>query len=279
MGNGRIELLRVENFSCGYEGKKVVDNISFSVREGEFLVIIGPNGSGKTTLLRGLMQIIKPMKDGLVLYRGKEIFYMKRKEIAREIALLPQAVETSFNFSVDDFVLLGRYPHLGPFGYYSEDDFKIAQESMVATNTLHLRKRSISELSGGERQRVFIAQVLAQKPKIVLLDEPLTNLDIRFQVEVLDLLSTLNKNGLTVVLVLHDLNLASEYGERLILLDNGKIFREGKPEDVLDYRVIEEVYKTLVIVKTNPLSNKPIVFLVSKAVREKTKGQIESNIK
>ncbi|MBU0951703.1 MAG: ABC transporter ATP-binding protein [Elusimicrobia bacterium] len=263
-----MNLLEIYNLSCGYAGKEIIKNISFSVNEGSFLGILGPNGAGKTTLFRSLTKIIKPI-EGKIFFQGKALSDLSAKDLAKEIAVLPQILDVPFSFSIEEFVLLGRHPHLKRLEAPGKKDFDIAQKAMMELNIADLKHRKIRDLSGGERQRVLIAQALAQEPKLLLLDEPVNHLDIKHQIEILDLLRDLNKTGLTVVIILHDLNLASEYCDDLLLLNEGKIHTYGKARDVLKYEILEEVYKTVLLVEKNPLSGKPYILLISKDTRAK----------
>lgn len=263
-----MNILEIKNLSCGYEDKTIIKNISFAVNKGSFLGILGPNGAGKTTLFRSLTKIIKPMK-GKIVFQGKDISDLSAKDLAKEIAVLPQILDVPFAFSIEEFVLLGRHPHLKRLEAPKKKDYEIAQKVMVELDIADLKHRKIRDLSGGERQRVLIAQALAQEPKLLLLDEPVNHLDIKHQIEILDLLKDLNKTGLTVVIILHDLNLASEYCDDLLLMNEGKIHTYGKAQDVLKYEILEEVYKTVLIVEKNPLSGKPYILLVSKDAKER----------
>jgi iron complex transport system ATP-binding protein len=266
-------MLEVRNLFCGYStglhnrSKFFLQDISFNIKHGEIVGIIGPNGSGKTTLLRSITGILKPGR-GLVLIEEKNIARMELKEFAKKVAVVPQDFNVEF-MTVEEFVLLGRIPYFRRFQFLeTKKDSEIAERCMILTDTHKLKDRVISETSGGEKQLVLIAKALAQEPKLLLLDEPTSHLDITHQVVILDLIKKLNRNfGLTVCMVLHDLNLASEYCDRLILLDNGKIRKIGMPHEVLNYQIIEEVYKTVVIVKENPISKKPYIILVSNTNR------------
>jgi iron complex transport system ATP-binding protein len=262
-----MELLKVNDLVCGYNGKEIIKGISFSVSEGEFLGVIGPNGAGKTTLLKVLTRILKPY-GGNILYCGRNISDLSAGELAREIAVLPQILEIPFSFTVEELVLMGRFPHLKRMERPKPHDLEVVEKVMEQAEVLPFRKRKINQLSGGERQRVLFAQALAQEPHLFLLDEPVSHLDIKHQVEILDLLKRLNKGKLTVVAILHDLNLASEYCKQIVLLDNGHINKTGKPGEVLTYQTIEEVYKTVVLVKENPISGKPHVLLVPEENRK-----------
>lgn len=258
-----MEVLKVENLSCGYDEKTVIKDISFSVEEGNFLGIIGPNSTGKTTLFRALTGILKFHK-GSVLYKNRPIHKIPPLDFARETAVISQGIEMPFAFSVEEFVLMGRFPHSGRFGILTPRDYEALEKVLNFTDISSLRHRKISELSAGEKQRAVLAQGFIQEPKLLLLDEPTAHLDIAHQVQILDLVKKLNKEkGLTVIIILHDLNLAGSYCDKLILLDEGKIFKKGSPEEVITCRNIEDVYKTVVVVKKNPVSSKPCVFLVS----------------
>ncbi|GAG32643.1 unnamed protein product, partial [marine sediment metagenome] len=242
-----MDILNVKDLSCGYSGPDVIRDVSFSVKEGDFLGIIGPNGSGKTTLFRAITRILA-LRKGNVLYKGKDVFGISPRDFAREVAVMPQILEIPFTFSVEEFVLMGRFPHTGRFEAAEEKDRRILEDVLNLTDTSSLRERKICELSGGERQRVILAQGFAQEPRLLLLDEPTAHLDISHQVRILDLLKKLNRNNnLTVIVVLHDLNLASSYCDRLILLKEGAVFRDASPQSVLTYQHIEEVYKTIVV--------------------------------
>ncbi len=263
-----MDILKVKDLSCGYDGREVIKDISFFVKKGDFLGIIGPNAAGKTTLFRTITGILKPWK-GDILYKGKDISGISPRDLAREVAVMPQILEVPSAFSVEEFVLMGRFPHTGRFEALRQEDYRILEDTLNLTDILSFRERKIHELSGGERQRVILAQSFAQEPQLLLLDEPTSHLDIAHQVQILDLVKKLNKEkGLTVIIVLHDLNLASSYCDRLILLKEGAIFREGSPQDVLTYQNIEKVYKTVVVVKKNPVSLKPYVLLVSEEERK-----------
>lgn len=257
-------LLKINNVSGGYQKEIVIKDISFELESGEFLGIIGPNGSGKSTLLRLISRVIHPQK-GTVLFENKDIAKVKLKELCQKIAFVHQDTVITFSFTVWDIVLLGRTPHLKRLQFETKKDFSIAENALSLTDTLHLKNKNIDQLSSGERQRVIIAKALAQEPALLILDEPTSHLDIGHQIEILNLLRRLNqKKNLSIVIVLHDLNLASEYCSRIILLDKGEIFKSGSAEVVLTYQNIEAVYKTVVVVDKNSISGKPYVILVSR---------------
>lgn len=263
-------MLEIKNLTCGYDSKFFLENINFKMAEGEFVGIIGPNGSGKTTLLRAITRVIKPKKGG-ILFEKEDIEKLRFKGLAKKIAVVSQSPEMELRMSVEEFVLLGRIPHRERLQFLeTKVDEEIAQKAMYLTNTFSFKERFIENLSGGEKQLVVIARALAQEPKLLLLDEPTSHLDITHQVKILDLIKKLNKDfGLTVIIVLHDLNLASEYCDRLILLAEGKIYKIGKPEEVLTYQIIERVYKTVIVVEKNPVSSKPYILVVSEEEKKK----------
>ncbi|MBU0683647.1 MAG: ABC transporter ATP-binding protein [Candidatus Omnitrophota bacterium] len=260
-------VLEIRNLFCSYGARRVIDGISFAVEKGEFLGIIGPNGVGKTTLFRAISGLLKSV-DGKILFREKNVSEISPRDFASEVAVIPQNLEVPFDFTVEEFVLMGRFSRIGRFESLKKRDYAVLDEVLCLTDTSSLRGRKISELSGGEKQRVIIAQGFAQEPSLLLLDEPTSALDIGHKVRILDLVKRLKKKqALTVVAVFHDLNLAAGYCDRLILLRQGKVFASGAPEEVLTYQNIEEVYKTLVVVKENPISGNPCVFLVSEEER------------
>jgi len=255
-------MLETVALSGGYRGVDVLDNISLRVEEGGFLGLIGPNGSGKTTLLRFCTRLLVP-RQGRVCFMGKDIRDIGLKEFCRETAFVSRDLPSGFSFTVMEMALMGRIPHLGRLQRESRRDLRIAEEALELTGTLEFKDKYLDELSAGERQRVTIAMALAQEPRLLFLDEPTAHLDIGHQVQVMDLLKRLNRrNNLTVVMVLHDLNLAGAYCARIALMDKGKIFREGTPEEVLTYHNIEAVYKTIVLVNTDPAGVKPNIVLV-----------------
>lgn len=255
-------LLSVDKICGGYPNKPVVKNVSLEIKQGDFLGIIGPNGGGKSTLLRLMSRALAP-SGGKITLTGRDLRKISSKEVAKKIAFIPQLTLINFSFTVWEIVLMGRIPHLSRMQAEGKKDFSIAECALNLTDTLHLRNRKIDELSAGECQRVIIAKALTQEPLLLFLDEPTSHLDIGHQVQTLDLLAELNqKNNLSIVIVLHDLNLAGEYCKKIILLNEGEIFKQGTPAQVLTYQDIETLYKTVVVVKDNPVTSKPHVFLV-----------------
>ncbi|MCX5886557.1 MAG: ABC transporter ATP-binding protein [Proteobacteria bacterium] len=259
-------MLSIEGLVCGYDSKFLLQDINLEVKRGECIGIIGPNGSGKTTLVRAITRLLKP-KKGRVVFEGEDIWKISPKELSRRIAVVTQNPPTNY-MSVEEFVLLSRIPHYKKFQFMeSGQDVELSRRCMVLTDTLKLKDECIGKISGGERQLVSITRALSQQPQLLILDEPTTHLDITHQVRILDLIRRLNREfGVTVIMVLHDLNLAGEYCDRLILLNQGKVYMIGRPQEVLTYQNIEEVYKTIVIVNENPISHKPYIVLVSEEI-------------
>jgi iron complex transport system ATP-binding protein len=257
-------LLKIENVSGGYHQKNVVNDVSLDINQGDFLGIIGPNGSGKTTLLRLATRVLIPVQ-GRIYFREENIFKIQLKEFCRNTAFVSQDVAANFSFTALEMALMGRIPYLKRLEFESRKDFEIAEKALSQTDSLGLKEKRIDEMSAGERQRVIIARALAQEPVLLFLDEPTAHLDIGHQIQIMDLLKKLNRDKkLTIVIILHDLNLAGEYCNRICLLDKGRIFKEGPPDDVLTYQNIEAVYNTIVVVSKNPINSKPYVLLVSK---------------
>lgn len=242
------------NFSFGQQ--KVINNFSLEIEKGEFIALLGPNGVGKTTIFNIISGIL-PFKEGKVRIFGKDISKMKPKETAEHIGVVPQESTSNFNFSNLEIVLMGRACRSSRFENETEDDYKLALKSMELTKTDHLSDRGFMEISGGERQRVVIAQVITQETDILLLDEPTSNLDINFQIEIMQLISKIKEDkNLTVVGVFHDMNLAAQYVDRIVLMKDGKIFKDSTPEKVLTPENIYEVFKAHVITERNPFTNK-----------------------
>lgn len=249
----------VENLSFSYGIGPVVKDVSFTVVAGEVLGIIGPNGSGKTTLLKLISRVLGP-DQGRVLIDGKDTRGWSHRDLARTMAVVPQETHIQFDFTVEEIVEMGRNPYLRRFQAMSKYDRDIVVEAMRAANVLHMSGRSVKELSGGEKQRVIVARALAQEPEVLLLDEPTASLDINHEVEIFELLRALTtREGLVSIAVLHDLNLAAEYCDYLVLLDQGSVAVAGSAEEVLTAENISSVYGVDVIVYENFLTGRPHV--------------------
>jgi iron complex transport system ATP-binding protein len=233
--------------------------VTFSIDARELVGLLGPNGSGKTTLLKAISRALRP-KVGAVYLNEEEVYRMKGREVAKNVAVVPQVGGVGFDLTALDVVLMGRHPHLGRFELEGERDLAVAREAMKMTKVWHLAERRVSELSGGERQRVMIARALAQEPKVLLLDEPTTHLDINCQLEIMDLLREVCvKRGIAALAVLHDLNLASCYCDRLMLMKEGRIVAAGSVEEVLTSKNVREVFGVDVLVKRHPATGAPYV--------------------
>lgn len=256
-------MLSIENISAGYGDELVLHNVSMKAEAGQFVGLIGPNGSGKTTLLRVISGVLAP-KAGEVLLRGTGLQKISRRRLAKTIACLSQNLTLDFSFTIRDVTLMGRTPHLPKIGRETRKDFEIAEYAMEIADVLDLADRLITEVSGGERQRALIAMCLAQEPEVLLLDEPTSHLDVGHQLSVLDLIRKLNRqSGMTVIAVFHDLNLAAEYCDKLLVLDHGGSEAFGPPADVLTSDMILRVYGAKVRTLQNPVSNKPHIVLTA----------------
>jgi iron complex transport system ATP-binding protein len=260
-------MIEVNCISFRYHEDWVLQDVSFRVEKGEFVGVIGPNGSGKTTLLKILYRLLTP-QNGEILFELVPMKKMDRADIARRIAVVAQETHLLFPFSVFETVLMGRSPYLGDLMFESEKDVEIAKKAMAWTSILPLSKRPMDELSGGERKRVFIARALAQEPEVILLDEPTANLDIHHQIDFLDLILALNRErGLTIIMASHDMNIASEFCDRLILLRGGRIYKTGPPGEVITRENIESVYGCEVWIDQHPISGMPRISLMKKGGR------------
>ena len=246
-------ILDAGSISLNFRNKLILENISFTVSAGEFFVIIGPNGAGKTSLLKILSGFQKP-QQGSVIIKGKNITKYTRRNLSQILAIVPQHVEVGFPFTVTDTVIMGRSPHLGILGMEGKNDFDIAEEAMEFTEVSHLADRKLFQLSGGELQRVIIARAICQQPEIILLDEPTTALDPSHQLKIMDLMERFRRqHNTTIIMVSHDLNLASMYGDRLMLLKEGRVVKTGDPKSVLNKSLLEESYGCRMLVDESPL--------------------------
>ena len=235
-------ILQVQDINFSYDQETVLRSISINIKSQEFVGVIGPNGSGKSTLLKLLGSVLKP-DSGQIFFKERNYINYQRKQLAQSITWVPQEHPMVFPFKVSEIVLMGRHPYLSAFTFEGENDIEIARSAMKQTQTLQFAERGFNEISGGEKQRVVIAGAIAQEPELMILDEPTSALDIKYQIQILNILKTLNENKkTTVILAMHDLHLASKYCTRLILLEEGKIFKDGKTEEVLQKEHIEKVY-------------------------------------
>jgi len=244
-----------------------VQDVSLQVKAGEILGIVGPNGSGKTSLLKLLAKIVRPHTGEITLF-GQSLGSASHQEVARQVAFVPQDNQPAFSFSVAETVLMGRFPHRHSsywgyaFGWESQEDCAVAQQAMRTMDVAHLANRSVTDLSGGERQRAVIARALTQTPKVLLLDEPTAFLDLKHHLEICSVLRALKEeHGLTIVMVSHDLNLASQHCDRILMLKDGAVAATGSPADVMSPEVLRAVYGCQVLVDSHPESGLPRVTL------------------
>jgi iron complex transport system ATP-binding protein len=254
--------VEVERLSHAFDGQEVLADLSFGVPEGCFFPIIGPNGSGKTTLLRLMLNLL-PVQHGRVRIISKGLADYTAARMARIMAYVPQHAPFTFAFTVFQIVMMGRAPHLGWLGFESGTDRELARQAMHMAGVDHLAERRLDQLSGGEQQRVLIARAICQQPRVLLLDEPTAALDLAHQVRVMDLMERLrNEQGITIVMVSHDLNLAAMYADQVLLLDRGHLAGLGAPQAVLAYDLLEKVYGCTLLVDQSPLGDYPRVHLV-----------------
>jgi ABC-type cobalamin/Fe3+-siderophores transport system ATPase subunit len=257
--NGGGPRLRADDVRLAYDGRVVVDGLSFGVPDGQITAIVGPNACGKSTLLRALSRLLRPSAGSVVL-DGDLIHRLSTKEVARRLGLLPQSPIAPEGIIVSDLVARGRTPHQKLFQQWSRDDETAVVAALEATGTADLADRPVDELSGGQRQRVWIAMAIAQQTDLLLLDEPTTFLDIAHQIEVLDLTADLNRHqGRTVVVVLHDLNLACRYAHHLVAMRDGAIVAAGAPADVITAETVSSVFGLDCLVIADPVSGTPLV--------------------
>lgn len=256
--------LTVENLELGYGNRTVVEDLDLVVPPGKITCIVGANACGKSTLLRSMSRLLSP-RGGRVLLDGKDVHRLPAKKLARTLGLLPQSPIAPEGIVVADLVGRGRHPHQRVLSRWSREDDAAVADALAATHITELAERSVDELSGGQRQRVWIAMVLAQQTDLLLLDEPTTFLDVSHQVEVLDLLTDLNRDrGTTIVMVLHDLNLAARYADHLVAMAGGRVYGVGDPSDVLTAETVSAVFGLDSRVISDPVSGKPLVLPVGR---------------
>ena len=250
-------MLDFKDVVSGYGEKDILQGFNATVCQGEFVGLIGPNGTGKSTLLKCLSGLL-PVKSGVITLEAKDNTSYTQRERAQMIAVVPQSFDIDYDFTVEDIVMMGRNPYLSYRTKESQNDYAIVTEAMWATKTLNFRKRLYNNLSGGEKQRVIIARAIAQEPDIILLDEPTSALDIHHQIEVMELIRNLNlKKSMTVVAVLHDINLAARYCNRLILMRDGRVVVDGTPKEVITEANLKKVYEMKMFIQENKLFGKP----------------------
>lgn len=272
-----MDLIKIDGLECGYTDGFHLGPVDMTMKEGSFTGIIGPNGSGKSTLFKCLTGDLK-LQNGCIKLTGRDLSDYSLKERAKKLSIVTQFCELA-PITVEEYVLMGRMPFRKMFQFYnSAEDKSIADYYIRLTGIDHLRGKRITELSGGEQQMACIALALTQEPQILLLDEATSHLDITHQIRILNLLQKLNEEtGLTIVMIIHDLNMASEYCSDLFMMKKGGLYTSGTPNEVLTYEHIEQVYKTVVLVDNNPLSGKPVIYPVSGKRLDEHKMKHEQN--
>lgn len=262
-------MLVVDDLTLAYAKRQpVVKQVSFVVPAGQFVAVLGPNGSGKSTLLRALCRLHPPL-DGSISYGDRNLSNWKQKELAQQLAFVRQSSAAAFDFTVEQLVLFGRMPYLSRFQAETAHDYAVMERYLRLTGLWEMRHRGLHSLSGGELQRAFVCQALVQEPRVLLLDEPTNHLDINYQLELLDLVSQLNQEqSISVIAVLHDLNLAALYAERLLILKEGRLLADGSPQEVLQPQIVEQTYGCAVSVLPHPVNQRPQILLLPQIKRD-----------
>ncbi len=264
--------MTLKDVCFSYERAWQLRDINLKLARGEILGLIGPNGSGKSTLLN-IMDGLLDIEKGEILLGDKPLGDFSRRDIARKISMVPQESTFKFPFSAFEVVLMGRFPYLGFLPFEGKADLEIVRQSMDLTGVLGLENRSINELSGGEKQRVLIARALTQMAQIILLDEPTSFLDIRHKVEIFEIISSLTSSrNLSVVIASHDINLAAQYCHRMVLLDEGRVYKAGPPREVITEDNMSNVYRCPVLVDENPVTGTPRITILSKRRKGSKQG-------
>lgn len=256
-------ILGIKNLTIDYNGIIAIDDLNIDFKKGRFYTILGPNGAGKSTLLKAISKNIENMK-GSIFIDNMNIKDLKIKNLAKKISMVPQETSIDFDLMGEEIVLMGRIPHLKRLEKEGSQDFSIVKEAMRKTNTIHLRNRSVTKMSGGEKQRVVVARALAQEAGIMLLDEPVSQLDLHNQIEIMNIIRDLvDREGLTAICVLHDINLAVNYSDEILIMKAGKLVSMGKPVDIIRQDIIEDTYGIDVKIIENPITNKPFIIHVN----------------
>ncbi|WP_369212168.1 ABC transporter ATP-binding protein [Streptomyces flavofungini] len=256
--------LAASGVSVGYGGRTVIDGLDVTIPPGVITTIIGPNGCGKSTLLRTLTRLLKPTA-GTVVLDGEDIGRLKTRTVAKKLGLLPQAPVAPEGLTVADLVARGRHPHQSWLRQWSSDDADVVEKALAMTGVADLADRPVDSLSGGQRQRVWISMTLAQGTDLLLLDEPTTYLDLAHAIDVLDLVDDLHESGRTVVMVLHDLNLATRYSDNLVVMREGAILAQGHPRDVITAELLEEAFGLRARVVDDPVGDRPLIVPIGRA--------------
>ncbi|MFG2589860.1 ABC transporter ATP-binding protein [Streptomyces sp. NPDC048438] len=255
---GDVPRLAARSITVGYGGRTVIDGLDVTVPPGLITTIIGPNGCGKSTLLRTLTRLLKPTAGAVVL-DGEDIVKLRTRDVARKLGLLPQAPVAPEGLTVADLVARGRHPHQSWLRQWSSDDASVVERALAMTGVSELADRPVDSLSGGQRQRVWISMTLAQGTDLLLLDEPTTYLDLAHAIDVLDLVDDLHESGRTVVMVLHDLNLATRYSDNLVVMREGAILAQGHPRDVITADLLQEAFGLRAKVIEDPVGDRPLI--------------------
>ena len=278
MNGARPHAISAQGLTCEVEAQTLLDGVDLHADRGELVGLIGPNGAGKSTLLRAISGILRH-RDGAVRLEGRDLESLSSREVAATLALIPQIAPYTHGFTAIELVLMGRYPHLGRFQIEGSEDDRIARESMRLTETEQFAGRTLDTLSGGERQRVFVSRALTQQPRVLLLDEPTSNLDVFHQLKVFDLVRRLVDDGLTAVAAIHDLNMAARYCDRLVLLSGGRVIAEGTPGEVLTPEAIERAFGVNAAVYPDPVTGSLAVSLIGPADERPPNGAVrDTNI-
>ncbi len=260
-------MIKIKDLKVGYFRKEVIQNLSVDFKQGEFCALLGPNGAGKSTLLKSIIGFLIPEK-GEVLIKNKSVSNWSKNDLARNISFIPQDFKLQFDYLVEDLVLMGRFPYVGYWQSYSQKDKEITQNVLKQLDLFKLRKKQFSQLSGGERKRVTIARALAQETDILLMDEAFANLDINHQLEIMQLLSEINlKQKKLIILVSHNINLASEYCQRILMMKEGKLIADGNPEKIITTKNLKKLYETNLNKIPNPITGKPNLIYPGKNVK------------
>ncbi|MER7745612.1 ABC transporter ATP-binding protein [Streptomyces bacillaris] len=253
-----VSRLAARGVTVGYGGRAVIDGLDVEIPPGVVTTIIGPNGCGKSTLLRTLTRLLRPT-DGTVVLDGEDIAKLRTRDVAKKLGLLPQAPVAPEGLTVGDLVARGRHPHQSWLRQWSSDDAGVVERALTMTGVADLADRPVDSLSGGQRQRVWISMTLAQGTDLLLLDEPTTYLDLAHAIDVLDLVDDLHESGCTVVMVLHDLNLATRYSDNLIVMRAGRILAQGHPRDVITAELLHEAFGLQATVIDDPVGDRPLI--------------------
>ncbi|UOQ85352.1 ABC transporter ATP-binding protein [Gracilibacillus salinarum] len=278
-----METLVTKDLTLGYGEEIIIDDLDITIPKGEITVFIGGNGCGKSTLLRSLARLLKP-KQGDVVLNGEDIAKIPTKEVAKQMAILPQSPISPEGLTVEDLVKQGRHPYKTMFKRWSEEDETAVNEALESTNMLDLKDRAVDSLSGGQRQRAWIAMTLAQGTDTILLDEPTTYLDMTHQIEILDLLFELNeRRQSTIVMVLHDLNLACRYAHHIVAIKDKNVYAQGKPEEIINCGLVHDVFQMKADVMYDPMFGTPMCIphgrgrcLIKEAVAESQQQPMQS---